>query len=81
MTTGAFSGSGTAFVGANSQATLFTHGGIGFDFFPARSFAIGINGGYNWLANVAQPVGAQKNHSGPEVNFSLGFLFGRGRTP
>jgi hypothetical protein len=80
-TAGAFTGTGLPFVGAHSQATLFTHGGVGFDFFPARSFAVGINGGYNWLADFAQPVGAQKNHSGPEVKFSLGFLFGRGRTP
>ena len=79
--TGAFTGSGASFTGAHAQATLFTHAGGGVDFFPARSFAIGVHGGYNFLADFAQPVGAQKNHSGPEFNFTLGFLFGRGRTP
>jgi hypothetical protein len=40
---------------------------------------IGVNGGYNRLANFSQPVGTLKNHSGPEVNFSVGWMFGRGR--
>jgi hypothetical protein len=40
---------------------------------------IGVNGGYNRLANFSQPVGTLKNHSGPEVNFSFGWMIGRGR--
>jgi hypothetical protein len=78
---GAFSGIGSAFVGAHTQATLFTYAGLGFDYYPARSFVLGVNGGYNLLANFANPVGAEKNHSGPEVNFLFGWLWGRGRPP
>ena len=77
---GVFSGD-TTLVGSYSQATLFTHAGLGFDYFPARSFAIGVNGGYDWMANFARPVGSQRNLSGPEVNFNFGFLFGHGRPP
>ncbi|HMC77801.1 MAG TPA: caspase family protein [Vicinamibacterales bacterium] len=80
-TQGVFEGTGTAFVGSHSQATLFSHFGLGLDYFPARSFAIGVSGGYNALADFRQPVGAQKNHSGPEVNFSFGWLFGKGHVP
>ena len=80
-TSGVFAGSGSNFVGAHVQSTLFTHFGGGFDFFPARSFVLGVNGGYNLMANFAQPVGAEKNLSGPEVSFSFGFLLGRGRPP
>ena len=75
---GIFNGD-TTLVGSNSQATLFTHAGLGFDYFPARSFAIGVNGGYDWMASFARPVGSQRNLSGPEVNFNFGFLFGHGR--
>ena len=53
--------------------------GVGLDYFPARSFAIGVNGGYDWMANFARPVGSQRNLSGPEVNFNFGWLFGHGR--
>ena len=80
FTQGAFVGNGTAlFAGAHRQATLFTHVGLGVDYFPARSFMIGVNGGYNRLANFSQPVGTMKNQSGPEVNVSFGWMFGRGR--
>jgi hypothetical protein len=78
---GAFSGSGPAFVGSHLQATLFTHAGLGFDYYPARSFVLGVNGGYNLLAKFAHPVGIERNHSGPEVNFVFGWLFGRGHPP
>jgi hypothetical protein len=80
FTQGAFVGNGTAvFAGAHRQATVFTHLGLGVDYFPARSFMIGVNGGYNRLANFSQPVGTMNNQSGPEVNFSFGWMFGRGR--
>ena len=77
---GIFNGD-TTLVGSYSQATLFTHAGIGFDYFPARSFAIGVNGGYDWMASFARPVGSQRNLSGPEVNFNFGWLFGHGHVP
>jgi hypothetical protein len=79
VTAGAFAGNGTTFVGSHQQATLFTHLGVGLDYYPARSFMIGVNGGYNALANFSQPVGTARNHSGPEINFCLGWMFGKGR--
>ena len=78
---GAFSGPGSTFAGAHTQTTVFTHAGVGFDFLPTRSFVLGLNLGYNFMASFAQPVGLERNLSGPEVNFTFGFLFGRGRVP
>jgi hypothetical protein len=79
FTEGVSTGGGAVVVGSHTQSTVFTHVGAGLDYFPARSFAIGVNGGYNRLADFSQPIGSQKNHSGPEINFSIGWLFGKGR--
>jgi hypothetical protein len=76
---GSFAGGGTVFSGANTQATTGGHFGAGVDFHVARSFAIGVNGGYNWMVDFSQPVGARDNYSGPEFGVSIGWLFGRGR--
>jgi hypothetical protein len=79
FTQGAFVGGGSIVAGSHRSATLFTQVGAGLDYFPARSFMIGVNGGYNRLANFSQPVGTMRNHSGPEVNVSFGWMFGKGR--
>jgi hypothetical protein len=74
-------GSSGIFTGSRTQATVGGHLGGGIDFHVARSFSIGINGGYVWMVDFSQPVGTHDNYSGPEFGFSLGFLFGRGRQP
>jgi hypothetical protein len=79
-TVGSFAGGGTVFSGTNVQATTGGHFGAGVDFHVARSFALGVNGGYNWMVDFSQPVGARDNYSGPEFGVSIGWLFGRGRT-
>jgi hypothetical protein len=68
------------FSGTNAQATTGGHFGAGVDFHVARSFAIGVNGGYNWMLDFSRPVGARDNYSGLEFGLSIGRLFGRGRT-
>lgn len=52
--------------------------GAGVDFHVFRSFAIGLNGGANWMRGFSQP-GVFDTYSGPEVGVSLSWLFGRGR--
>ena len=78
---GSFAGSGGVFTGSRTQATTGGHLGAGVDFHLARAFSIGVNGGYNWMVDFSQPVGARDNYSGPELGFTLGFLFGHGRHP
>jgi hypothetical protein len=78
--TGTFSGGGTVFTGVRSHATAGGHVGAGLDVHIARPFAVGVNGGYNWMLDFAQPVGARSNYSGAELGVSIGWLFGRGHT-
>jgi uncharacterized caspase-like protein len=76
---GSFAGRSGAFSGVLTQGTVGGNLGAGVDFHVARSFSIGVGGGYNWMADFPQPVGVRDNYSGPELGFSLGVLFGKGR--
>ena len=75
---GSFAGGGTALSGAHTSGTVggYVRGGV--DFHVARSFAIGVDGGYNWMADFPQPVGVQKNYSGFGAGLGFGWLFGSG---
>ena len=75
---GSFAGRGAAVTGARVSATVGGYVRGGADFHLARSFAITADGGYNWMADFAQPISATRNFSG--FGFALGFgcLFGRG---
>jgi hypothetical protein len=65
---------------ARSRTTATVGGYIrgGADFHLGRSFALGVDGGYNWMADFAQPVGLQNNYSGFGIGVGVGWLFGRG---
>jgi len=80
---GASSGSivvpGSVISATTTQGTVGGDIGGGVDFHLARSFALGVYGGYNWMAPFARPVAVWSNHSGGGVGISLGFLFGKGR--
>jgi Caspase domain len=75
---GSFAGKGTAVTGAHTNATAGGYLRGGADFHLARSFAIGVEGGYNWMADFAQPVGLRHNYSGFGMSLGFGWLFGRG---
>ena len=77
-TAGSFVGGGQVSAGTSSQVTAGGHAGAGIDFHVARWLSIGVNGGYNWMIDFAQPVGTRDNYSGPELGISFGWLFGRG---
>ena len=76
---GAFVGGGTTLVGSHAQTTMGGHVGGGVDFHVARSFALGVNAGYNWMVPFAHPVGARSSYDGAEVGLTIGWLFGKGR--
>jgi hypothetical protein len=78
---GSFAGRGTAVTGANTSATVGGYLRGGADFHLARSFALGVDGGYNWMADFAQPVGVRRNYSGFGLGLGLCWLFGRGTAP
>ena len=77
---GSFSTAGSDFAGSRTQATVGGHIGAGVDFHVARAFSVGVNAGYNWMVDFAEPVGSRDNYSGPELGLSFGWLFGKGRT-
>ena len=63
---------------AHTSATVGTYLRAGADFHFARSFAIGADAGYNWLADFDRPVGGRKNYSGFSMSLGIGWLFGSG---
>jgi hypothetical protein len=75
---GSFSGRGTRQNGINTSVTIGGLVGGGVDLHFARSFAIGVDAGYNWMADFEHPVGGQTNHSGFALGLNIGWLFGRG---
>ena len=62
--------------GNQSSATAFGYLRGGADFHFARSFAIGVDAGYNWVGDFGQP--AELNHSGFSMGLGIGWLFGKG---
>jgi hypothetical protein len=55
--------------------------GAGLDAHVARSWSIGVEGGYTWMPDFSQPVGIRDNYSGFDVGVSIGWLFGKGYGP
>jgi hypothetical protein len=64
---------------AATEVTAGGHVGGGIDFHVSRPFAIGIVGGYNWMAPFSRPIAGRDNYSGGEFAISLEFFFGKGR--
>jgi hypothetical protein len=75
---GSFVGNGRASAGNVTRATIGGHFGGGFDVHLARSCSLGLNVGYNVMANFAEPVGLRDNFNGVQVGLGVGWLFGKG---
>ena len=67
--------------GVHTGATIGGFVGGGVDFHAGRTCVIGVDAGYNWMADFSRPVGGSDNYSGPTVSVNLGFMWGRGSTP
>jgi hypothetical protein len=48
--------------------------GAGIDF-RIGFFKLGINANYHFVSEFSKPIGSEKNYSGPEYSFLLGFIF------
>lgn len=69
-------GSGTGIVQeALIQATIGTYVGGGVDFAIGRYLMLGA--GYHLIADFSEPIRGRRNFSGPELSFSLSFLWGK----
>jgi len=65
-----------------SSDTVATIGGLvggGIDVHLARSWAMGAELNYSWMADFSDPIGERDNYSGVQMQLRLGWLFGRGR--
>jgi hypothetical protein len=82
---GASSGAGTsvdgAFAGARTRASVGGTVGAGVDFHLGRHFTLGVEGGYQWMADFSDPIGARDNYSGFQFGVNIGWLFGKGAPP
>jgi outer membrane autotransporter protein len=67
-----------AFAGSQSAATAGGHVGAGVDVLIGRSWSIGVNAGYNLMADFSKPIGSRYNYNGFEAAVNLGWLFGKG---
>jgi Caspase domain len=65
--------------GTRAEAAVGGHIGGGVDFHVARWLSVGVNGGYNWMLDFAEPIGVRDNYSGPQFGLNVGWLFGRTR--
>jgi hypothetical protein len=52
--------------------------GGGVDVHAGRHWSFGVEGGYHWMSNFSQPVGALRNYSGWQLTASVGWVFGKG---
>jgi hypothetical protein len=82
---GSSSGAGTslegAFAGARTRASVGGTVGAGVDFHLGRHLTLGVEGGYQWMADFSEPIGARDNYSGFQFGLNIGWLFGRGAAP
>jgi hypothetical protein len=73
-----FVGGSTVMSRSRTTATVGGYVRGGADFHLGRSFALGVDGGYNWMADFAQPVGLKNDYSGFGIGVGVGWLFGHG---
>jgi hypothetical protein len=78
---GASVSSGGAFAGSRTRASVGGTIGAGVDFHLGRHWSVGVGGGYQWMADFSEPVGARDNYSGFQLGVNIGWLFGKGSAP
>jgi hypothetical protein len=49
---------------------------IGLDIQLSRLFMLGLNGGFNFMADFSEPIGGRKNYSSGYAGMSISLLFG-----
>jgi len=52
--------------------------GAGIDMQLSRYFMLGVDAGYNLLAEYSEPLGGRNDYSGAEFGFGISWLFGKG---
>lgn len=60
---------------AHSETAAGGRIGAGVDFFISPHFKLGIDAGYDLMANFDTPIGARKNYNGIESVVKVGYVF------
>jgi hypothetical protein len=74
-------GAGEAFSESRTRATFGGIVGAGVAFHVGRHFSLGVEAGYQWMADFAYYIGARDNYSGFQLGLNIGWLFGKGSPP
>jgi len=69
------------FSGSRTSATIGGFLGGGVDVHVSRHLSIGLTGGFNWMADLPEPIGGRDNYSGFELSLGFGWVFGKGSAP
>jgi outer membrane protein W len=59
----------------HSETAIGGRAGIGIDFLISNHFILGVNAGYNVMANFSKPVGGKNNFDGADFSFQLSYVF------
>ena len=70
-----------AFAGSRTRGTVGGTLGAGVDFHLGRHASLGVGGGYQWMADFSEPIGARDNYSGFQIGLNVGWVFGKGSAP
>ena len=62
-----------------SETALGSHLGGGMDLSLGKWFTLGVGAGYYLVTDFEEPIGSDRNYSGPEFSLTLGIVFGRGK--
>jgi hypothetical protein len=72
---------GEAFSETRTRATVGGIVGAGVAFHLGRHFSLGVDGGYQWMADFSDYIAARDNYSGFQLGLTIGWLFGKGSPP
>jgi outer membrane protein W len=61
-----------------TQTSYGGYVGGGLDFQINHYLMLGTRAGYHLISDFSDPMGGRKNYSGPEMNFGVSLLFGKG---
>lgn len=62
--------------GVTTQTTVGGVIGGGVDVHLGRRWSLGLDGGYQWMANFDEPVGGRREYRGVQIGVGIGWLFG-----
>lgn len=60
-----------------SETALGSRAGLGMELSLSKRLTLGLGVGYRLVSDFERPIGAEENHSSPELSLSFGVVIGR----